>query len=101
VLAIYWYLLHESSTAAWDTGRFHIQIIFGMSKFGGQASFSHNFTTVIPGTEYVQVCLFVISGNDPKFIYDLLKFIDFNANPIDIDGKAAIFTNISDENDGS
>ena len=98
MLAIYWYLLHESSTAAWDTGRFHIQIIFGMSKFGGQASFSHNFTTVIPGTEYVQVCLFVISGNDPKFIYNLLNLYNFIAQPIDIDGKAVMFTNTSNEN---
>src|SRR6218665_3357214 len=32
------------------------------------------FYLVIPGTEYSQTHLFLISGNDTKFCYDLIKF---------------------------
>jgi len=32
------------------------------------------FYLVIPGTECSQTQLFLISGNDPKFSYDLIKF---------------------------
>jgi len=48
-----------------------------MSKPIGQASNFTKFYPVIPGTKYIQTCLFAISGNDLKFIYDLLKFYDF------------------------
>jgi len=53
---------------------------------------------MIPGTEYVLTPPFSISGNDPKFIYNLLNLYNFIAQPIDIDGKAAMFTNTSNEN---
>ena len=52
---------------------------------------------MIPGTEYNQTRLPPIPRNDPKFIYDLIKFYNFNAKPNDVDGKAAMFTNTSDE----
>ena len=49
---------------------------------------------MIPGTERTQTHLFAISGNGPKFIYDLLKFINFSC-------KTEMFTNKSDEKDAS
>jgi len=51
------------------------------------------FHPVIPATEYIKTLIFAISGKDPKFIYDLLNSATLHAFPIDIDGKAAIFTN--------
>jgi len=48
-----------------------------MSKSIGQPSNFTKFYPVIPGTDYIQTYLFPIRGNYPKFIYDLLKFYDF------------------------
>ena len=47
---------------------------------------------MIPVAEYFKTCIFLISGNDPNFIYDLLKSATLYALPIDVNGKAAIFT---------
>ena len=56
-----------------------------------QASQFTKFYLAIFGIECSQTCLFPISGGDPKFSYDLLKFYDFQC-------KIAMFTNTSDEN---
>ena len=52
---------------------------------------------ILPGEtryECSQMLLFRISGNNPKFSYDLWKFYDFQC-------KIAMFTNTSNENDTS
>jgi len=48
---------------------------------------------VIPETKCSEAHLFAISGNDPIFIYDLLKLPISLAFAIEFHGTAAILTN--------
>ena len=51
----------------------------GTSKPVGWASDFTKFHPLIPATEYIKILTFAISGNDPKFIYDLLNSATLHA----------------------
>src|SRR6218665_3829893 len=54
-----------------------------MRRSNGHGPSCTKFYLVIPGTECSQTQLFLISGNDPKFSYDLIKNLQFTKSMTD------------------